>query len=172
MPAQLRQRCLRSMRGQMRKVKVGYEENEIGVSMKRLVLLMLTDEVRLLRMSTNYDCKLPGAGCPGCHGTPPSMTTMPLTSCRGEACNSGRRPQWPRTLNVTLCEIVVLLNKVVILLRLLKSNVLESYVGLGDLVRYCKGLRIHCIYFISCITCRSDFCLSGTVLVAVNFSHL
>ena len=54
-----------SMSGQMRKVKVGYEEKEIGIGMQRLVLLMLTDEVRLLRMSTDYDCELPGACCPG-----------------------------------------------------------------------------------------------------------
>ena len=37
------------------------------------------------------------------------------------------------------------------LLRLLKSNVRGSQVGLVDLIRYCKGSCIYCIYFISCI---------------------
>ena len=41
------------------------------------------------------------------------------------------------TLNVTLFETATLINKIVISLRLLKSNV--SQVGLVDLFRYCKG---------------------------------
>ena len=56
-----------STSGQMRMVKVGYEEIEIDVGVQKLVLLVPTDEVELLRMSTEYSFELPGACCPGLH---------------------------------------------------------------------------------------------------------
>ena len=52
------------MTGQMRTVKVGYAEKEIVISVQRLVLLMPTDEVKLLRRTAEYGFQLPGACCP------------------------------------------------------------------------------------------------------------
>ena len=47
----------------MRKVKVFYEEKEFVVGVQRLMLLMPTDEAKLLRMPTEGDFELPGACC-------------------------------------------------------------------------------------------------------------
>ena len=49
----------------MRKVKVDYGEMKFVVGVQRLMLLMPTDEVKLLRMPTEGNVELPGARCPG-----------------------------------------------------------------------------------------------------------
>ena len=50
---------------QMRKVKVCHGLKDFAVGMQRLMLLMPTDRVKLLRMPTEGDVKLPGACYPG-----------------------------------------------------------------------------------------------------------
>ena len=50
---------------QVRKVKVDFGEKEFVVGVQRLMLLMTTDEVKLLRMPTEGDIELPGECCPG-----------------------------------------------------------------------------------------------------------
>ena len=53
-----------SMKGQTRTIKMGYEWEEISAGIQRLVLLVPTYVVELLRTPANYDFRLPGACCP------------------------------------------------------------------------------------------------------------
>ena len=53
-----------SSRGQTRTTKMGYEWEEIGAGMQRLVLLVPTFGVELLRKPANYNFGLPGTCCP------------------------------------------------------------------------------------------------------------
>ena len=53
-----------STRGQIRTAKVGYEWEEIGAGVQRLVLLVPNYGVDLLRMPAKYNFGLPRAYCP------------------------------------------------------------------------------------------------------------
>ena len=52
-----------STRSQIRTAKVGYEWEEIGAGVQRLVLLVPTYGVELLRAPANHNFGLPGARC-------------------------------------------------------------------------------------------------------------
>ena len=50
-----------STTGQIRKVKMDHKVKKFAVGKQRLMLLMPTDRVKLLRMPTEGDFELPGA---------------------------------------------------------------------------------------------------------------
>ena len=81
-----------STRGQVKITRMGYKWEEIGTGMQRLVLLVPNHGVELLTIPANYDLGMPGACCPRLPRTPMSRTMTLPTHCRGEACDSRRRP--------------------------------------------------------------------------------